>query len=105
MLCHPLTSLQNLHVALDAYDAVRRPRGNQVVRLSSANGHLYELNDPRFADIAANAEPSMERLKELGNACVENWKWVWTTDVEDDRLLAVKLFEEKVRVKDSVTLS
>lgn len=87
-------------MALEAYDAVRRPKGNRVVKMSSVTGHLYELNDPRFVDIPNNAQPSMDRLKELGHVCLENWRWVWTTDAEDDRLHAVKIFEEKVMASE-----
>ena len=39
----------------------------------------------------------MGGLWDLGFAVVENWKWAWTTDVEDDRERAIALLEERVQ--------
>ena len=38
----------------------------------------------------------LEKLKQVGNALMENWKWAWTTDIDDDLAKAVKMLEEQI---------
>ena len=103
LLSHPLTTLQTLPEVLKIFETVRLPHGNMVQRLSRLNGKLYEFGDPRYADlIGENAmtdkersSGDYERLKELGNEIARNLEWTWSTDVDDDKEVAVALLIEK----------
>ncbi|KAH8111730.1 FAD/NAD-binding domain-containing protein [Phellopilus nigrolimitatus] len=101
ILAHPLTTLESLPAALKVYEAIRLPHANDVQRRSRENGKLYEFTDPRFADLdlgdgATSSESDMQTLRKIGDAIFENWKWAWTTDIEDDRKKATALLEERV---------
>lgn len=88
-------TIDNLPVALRIYDAVRRPLGSDVKARSTRNGHLFEFNDPNFLDMAMPS-PSPDRMQELVNFLMDNWKWAWTTDAKDDRDRAVSLLEKQL---------
>ncbi|KAH8111716.1 FAD/NAD-binding domain-containing protein [Phellopilus nigrolimitatus] len=101
ILAHPLTTLASIPAALKVYETVRLPHANDVQRRSRENGKLYEFADPRFADLnlgggTISSEPDPQTLWKLGDAIFENWKWAWTTDIEDDRKKAIALLEERV---------
>ncbi|THH08567.1 hypothetical protein EW145_g2622 [Phellinidium pouzarii] len=110
LLAHPLTTLSTLPVALKVYEDVRLPHANDVQRRSAENGHLYEFNDSRFAGLDATLgdddaqlnEVDAGKLRDLGHAATENWKWAWTTDIEDDRNMAIALLKERIEVKGSI---
>ena len=58
------------------------------------NGRLFE-----FAEGLSETDTGtidLEKLKQVGNALMENWKWAWTTEAMEDRDLAVKSFEQKL---------
>ncbi|KAH8111732.1 FAD/NAD-binding domain-containing protein [Phellopilus nigrolimitatus] len=101
ILAHPLTTLASIPAALKVYETVRLPHANDVQRRSRENGKLYELADPRFADLdlsggTNSSKSDMQTLWKMGNTAFENWKWAWTTDIEDDRKKAIALLEERV---------
>ncbi|KAH8111717.1 FAD/NAD-binding domain-containing protein [Phellopilus nigrolimitatus] len=88
ILTHQLTTLETLPASLKVYEAWR----------SRQNGKLYEFADPRFANLdlsdGANlSESDMKKLLDVGDAVVENRKWAWTTDIEDDRNNAIALLK------------
>ncbi|KAI5119670.1 hypothetical protein M0805_007760 [Coniferiporia weirii] len=104
LLTHPLTTLSTLCVALKVYEEVRLPHANMVQRLSAENARLYHFDDPRTSGLGSDghgAQPNAPqadagKLWEVGHTMVENWKWAWTTDAEDDRKRAIALFTERV---------
>ncbi|EIN06888.1 FAD/NAD(P)-binding domain-containing protein, partial [Punctularia strigosozonata HHB-11173 SS5] len=71
----------DLKAVLKAYDSLRRPASQEVVRRSELNGLLYELRAPGWVDIAAS---DTERMRELGATIERNWEWAWTTKLDDD---------------------
>ncbi|KAI5117342.1 hypothetical protein M0805_001947 [Coniferiporia weirii] len=104
LLAHPLTTLSTLRTALKVYEKVRLPHGNEVQRLSAENGRLREFDDARFSGLIMDlhdktTQPSSTdagKLWEIGHTMIENWKWAWTTDIEDDRERAIALLKEHV---------
>ncbi|KAH8111735.1 hypothetical protein DFH11DRAFT_575240 [Phellopilus nigrolimitatus] len=101
ILAHPLTTLESLPAALKVYEEIRLPHGNDVQPRSRVTGKLYEFADPRFANLnlgggTTASESDVAKLRKIGDAIVENWKWAWTTDIEDDRKKAIALLEERV---------
>ena len=73
---------------------------------SRAQGKMYDFVDLRFAELGlreiggkdgqCNAT-DMDKLKGLGQALYEGWRWAWDSDVEDDRKRAIAHFEERAR--------
>ena len=58
------------------------------------NGRLFE-----FAEGLSETDTGtidLEKLKQVGNALMENWKWAWTIDIDDDLAKAVKMLEEQI---------
>ena len=96
LLAHPLTTIETVHIALKVYENIRLPHANFVMRQSRRNGLLYEFNSPEFSSIDTEIE-SPEQLSELGPTIIKGWEWAWKTDVEDDKLLAINLFEEHLK--------
>ncbi|KAI5117340.1 hypothetical protein M0805_001945 [Coniferiporia weirii] len=104
LLAHPLTTLFTLRTTLKVYEEIRLPHGNKVQRLSAEGGRLCEFDDARFSELSAelygeNAKSGSAdagKLWEIGHRVIENWKWAWTTDIEDDRKRAVALLKERV---------
>ena len=100
VLSHPLTTIDNVHEALDVYEKIRLPFANGVQRKSRLNGKLMEFTDHRFNNLSANEfdEVTLNNVKEI---IYDNWNWAWTTTPEDDRMNALRLLEEKLRKVDS----
>ena len=96
LLAHPLTTIETVHIALKVYETIRLPHANFVMRQSRRNGLLYEFNSPEFSSIDTEIE-SPEQLSDLGPTIIKGWEWAWKTDVEDDKLFAIKLFEEHLK--------
>ena len=36
-------------------------------------------------------------LEQIGKAVFENWKWAWTTDIEEDEKKAIALLRERIQ--------
>lgn len=104
LLTHPQTTCATLRRTIEVYQQVRLPRANDVQRRSVINGQLYAYRDARFAHFVSPDGLSTRsctsedagRLWEIGHAAVENWKWAWTTSIEDERRHAIDLLEEKI---------
>ncbi|KLO12920.1 FAD/NAD-binding domain-containing protein [Schizopora paradoxa] len=113
LLTHPSVTRDSIPRALKIYEKIRLPHGNDVQRRSRENGKLYEFAaDERFPHLStvstttagATATDTSETdvrgidanrlVKEIGEAAVENWKWAWTTDVETDKMEAIRMLEE-----------
>ena len=77
---------------LKVYEAIRLPHVNDIQRRSRLNGRLFEFAEGRSETVTID----LEKLKQVGNALMENWKWAWTTDIDDDLAKAVKMLEEQI---------
>jgi len=90
LLGHRLTTINSIHRALRAYDAIRRPFTNDIARRSRLTGRQFmflvdESDWGSFPD-----EVLMNKLQYLGAAITDNWDWTWLTTIDE-------LVEEAVR--------
>ncbi|TFK44427.1 FAD/NAD-P-binding domain-containing protein [Crucibulum laeve] len=74
--------LENVYAALDAYEKVRLPVANGVLRGSYESGMMYEFNSSLG-----------EKYESLGPAIQRQWDWISSTSVEDDVVRALHLFK------------
>ena len=103
LLAHPQTTHSTLLTALKVYETVCLKHANEVQRRSRLHGQLYEFAVPPFSSIADriildNEEcgEDMASLRALGDAFIENRKWGWETDANDNLARAISLFEAQV---------
>lgn len=80
-------SAANIEHAFGAYDAVRRPRSQLVVRTSREASHIYEMEDE---DIGVDLD-KMKKL--LQNRC----RWIW----EEDLNLQVRKAQDAMAAKSN----
>jgi salicylate hydroxylase len=75
LLAHPLTTLDNVLVALKAYQDVRLPFTQFVARESKRTGKMYDFRAPGYYDGTdrGNEREEMEILKEK---IINQWDWV-----------------------------
>ncbi|RPD59761.1 FAD/NAD(P)-binding domain-containing protein [Lentinus tigrinus ALCF2SS1-6] len=80
VLGHRQTTLSTLSRALTAYERVRLPMANHVLKGSRQSGNMYEFNGP----LADNLVP-------LGPLIGSQWDWLWdsTPQTERDRALGM----------------
>ena len=104
VLGHPSITAANLPAALKIYEQIRLPHANNVQRHSEEAAAVFGFQDPRFAHFDAPGgehtrvctNEDVGQLWEIGHALTNKWKWAWTTSVEDDRLRAMRLLDEKL---------
>lgn len=65
-------STADIPTAFRAYDAIRRPRSQQVVTTSRAAGMTYAMQGPAKDD-----------LKKIGQELLDRYKWIWDEDMND----------------------
>jgi salicylate hydroxylase len=80
--CH---SKADLAKSLRAYDAVRRPRSQKLVKTSREAGMLWEFE-------GANEGDDLVKLKE--NA-LKRMEWIWDHDITQDMKRARAMLQEK----------
>lgn len=82
---------KHLPAAFRAYDAIRRPRAQKVVKTSQEAGELYSFSHPEVGD-------DMEKI-------VQNFRrrflWIWEHDLEADLRESEQLFAELIGVEKS----
>ncbi|KAM3086849.1 hypothetical protein ACMFMG_000973 [Clarireedia jacksonii] len=83
-----ISSTADIKFAFQAYDRIRRPRSQELVRRSRVNGMLFDMQNPD------GGETSHERLLPLVE---ENQKWVWTADIGKMLTDARDVFKELKR--------
>ncbi|OAX42236.1 FAD/NAD(P)-binding domain-containing protein [Rhizopogon vinicolor AM-OR11-026] len=79
LLAHPLTTLDNVHTALKAYQDVRLPFAQFAARESERSGYMYQLDAPRQYDDTDGGNEQEEPLhilkeKILGIVGEEGWE-------------------------------
>jgi salicylate hydroxylase len=102
LLAHKSTTRETLPIALKVYEEIRLPHANDVSRRSDLSSALSSFGDPRFSALAdknpdgSAQEADAGKLWEMGHALVDNWRWAWTTSVDDDEKQAITLLEERL---------
>lgn len=80
---------------LKIYDAVRRPRANDVWRLSRANGLTYQFAGPGCEHVGVRDEGvSGETLAKMAAEAEGNYEWAWKTSAETDKEEALAMLAE-----------
>ena len=74
LLGSPLATKDNVHDVLKAYEAVRLPLANHVLRGSMESGLMYEFNHPDYGEDYAKLGPAIQR----------QWDWIWKTHPLED---------------------
>jgi salicylate hydroxylase len=77
------TDAQDLEPALEVYDSICRPRGQEIVRTSNEAGHLYTLTHPECGE---------DITKVVKNAN-QRFQWIWTHDLAADLTKAEEMFK------------
>ncbi|KAE9369302.1 FAD/NAD(P)-binding domain-containing protein [Stipitochalara longipes BDJ] len=85
-----INSASDIKYAFLAYDTLRRPRSQELVRKSREQGHMLELesNVPSLAD--GNQDAWQEYLEREMDV---NPRWVWNADLESMLVQAKDVFE------------
>lgn len=101
LLCHPLTTVETLPIALKVYEEIRLHHGNDVIKRSRRNGQLFEFYQADFQDlrntnVEENDLKAKARLDSLNEAVEKNWEWAWTTSPVDDKEAALALLQKRI---------
>ncbi|PQE09794.1 mannitol 1-phosphate dehydrogenase protein [Rutstroemia sp. NJR-2017a BBW] len=80
-----ISSAADIKIAFQAYDRIRRPRSQELVRRSRANGMLLDLQNPD------GGEMTHEKMMPLVE---DNQSWVWTADIAKMLTDARDVFKE-----------
>jgi salicylate hydroxylase len=93
-----IESASDIKFAFLAYDALRRPRSQELVRRSREQGHMLELESELLSlsngDRGAWKE-YLEREMDL------NPRWVWNVDLESMLLQAKETFKNMKEEEES----
>ncbi|RPD62099.1 FAD/NAD(P)-binding domain-containing protein [Lentinus tigrinus ALCF2SS1-7] len=98
-LAHPGVTKDTAAVALQVYDAVRRPASQNVATLSRMSGRNLHFNlSAGCADLteeqsASGEAISPDQLKEVGDAIGKLTEWMFATTVAEDREVAMQKLE------------
>jgi len=80
--------------ALQAFNFVRWPYGNEIQRRAREQGFFFELNAPGFENITAKGQAlAPEQISLLRDTITENWTWM-EDDVEKDLMKATIYLDE-----------
>ncbi|KAJ4474008.1 hypothetical protein C8J55DRAFT_562652 [Lentinula edodes] len=83
LLGDPRTTLNTVQQALKVYDKFRRPWTQAASAKAMANGRYFTLHYDGFDFVHADAAAVVQKLHELSDIMIDEWKWCWTTTVED----------------------
>ncbi|KAF8823291.1 hypothetical protein HHX47_DHR10000282 [Lentinula edodes] len=83
LLGDPRTTLNTVQQALKVYDKFRRPWTQDASAKAMANGRYFTLHYDGFDFVHADATAVVQKLHELSDVMIDEWKWCWTTTVED----------------------
>lgn len=80
-------SASDIPAAFKAYDAIRRPRSQKVVRTSREAGLTYAFQGPAGGDV-----------HKIGEELLGRYKWIWEEDMDSQAELAKAILRaEKAR--------
>ncbi|KAJ3772794.1 FAD/NAD(P)-binding domain-containing protein [Lentinula raphanica] len=83
LLGDPRTVLSTLSQTLKIYDKFRRPWTQEKGARAMANGHYFALHYDGFDFLHADTATAAKKLHELSALMIDEWKWCWTTTVEE----------------------
>lgn len=86
-----LATPENLNAALKAYESVRLPAANSVLKGSYESGTMYEF-DSSFQDVYGT----------LGPAIQKQWDWVSKPTLEEDLERALGIFNQLSRTGSNI---
>ncbi|KAH9929152.1 FAD/NAD(P)-binding domain-containing protein [Fomitopsis serialis] len=102
LLTQPGVTRDTLPVALQVYDALRRPFSQNVVQLSRSSGMSYRLNCPGFEALTEEQSYtgtiSPAQLDEVGKTVIELTSWNRDTSIMTDRDRALESLAAALRV-------
>ena len=75
---------EELEIAFETYDYVRRPRNMKLVETSRACGEVYEFLGPETGDDVHKINENLSR----------RYDWIWEEDVAAELTRAVEIFEK-----------
>ncbi|KAJ7724174.1 hypothetical protein DFH07DRAFT_855076 [Mycena maculata] len=84
LLGHPTTTKANLEEVLKAYDTIRQPRANMVLRESFRAGVIYES----YGKLGYG-------LGEMGGHLARIWEPIWRHDLDGDVAAAIESLKER----------
>lgn len=89
-----ITGVSDISAAFKAYDEIRRPRSQKLVKTSREAGRLYHLELTEYSD----DESLRENLE-------NRFKWIWEEDLDKELAEATELLEKEIGVKASGTIN
>jgi len=93
-----IESASDIKHAFLAYDSLRRPRSQELVRRSREQGHMLELE----SDIPNLAVGNQDAWQEyLEREMDINPRWVWNVDLESMLLQAKEIFRSMKEEEES----
>jgi salicylate hydroxylase len=81
---HPDDSAVNINLAFEAYDYVRRPRAQKVVKTSDDAGKMYCFADPECGS----------DVKKIVTNARGRFGWIWEADLVEEMQVARRRFKE-----------
>ncbi|KAJ4474467.1 hypothetical protein J3R30DRAFT_3509303 [Lentinula aciculospora] len=94
LLGDPRTTLNTLTQALKVYDKFRRPWTQETGAKAMANCRYFTLHYDDFDFVHADAATVTQKLHDLTDLMIDEWKWCWTTTVEDSLKLALSQLQD-----------
>ena len=104
LLADPRATKDTIPQVLQAYDQVRRPFSQDIVRRSHRSGMMYCFQDGHLKDVSAEDSAAgkipLEQLEALRDDIAELLEWTWSTSAMGDRDRAVKLLHDMLEVAE-----
>lgn len=91
LLASPKCTIETVPRIMQIYDQIRRPFANRVLAHSRSVGLLFELNGPGHDGVKPHSAVPREVLEKMGESCVSQWEWAWSTSLDADLEKAVAM--------------
>jgi salicylate hydroxylase len=75
-------TVEDVPLALAAFDQVRRPRANKNVIESRKTGNIFSMLDPEYRGV-----------REIANGFPTRMTWVWSRDMQEQSDDAIRVFD------------
>lgn len=101
LLAHPQANKDTIPALLQAYDEVRRPISQNVLKWSYEMGELYYFQSERAKDITTeeslSGSVSNETLRGMNEDLGGMLAWTWETSPKAERAQAIETFLSKLQ--------